>query len=108
VLAFHLDEHIDHAVASGLRARGINVTTTQETGLLGADDTSHLAYTLQAQRVMVTCDSDYLALAASGVHHAGIAFVAPHAMAIGHMVRQLCLMSDCLEPAEMFDKVEFL
>lgn len=107
MLAFHLDEHIDHAVASGWRARSIDVTTTNEAGLLGADDTSHLDYALRAVRVMVTCDVDYLALASTGYRHAGIAFV-PGASSVGHIVRQLCLMSDCLEPAEMYDQVEFL
>jgi hypothetical protein len=43
-VAFHLAEHIPQALASALRHRGIDVTTTAEAGLLGAADREHLAY----------------------------------------------------------------
>lgn len=42
-MRFHLDEHVAHAIAHGLRRRGIDVTTTVETGLLSAPDDDHLA-----------------------------------------------------------------
>ena len=32
-MRFHLDEHVPHAIAEGLRRRGIDVTTTVEAGL---------------------------------------------------------------------------
>jgi hypothetical protein len=108
VLAFHLDEHVDHAIARGLRSRGIDCTTTTDAGLLGAEDAAQLAFGLREQRVVVTNDPDFLALASQGVAHAGIAY-APHGLrAIGQIIRHLCLMSDCLEPAELSGKVEFL
>lgn len=37
-IRLHLDEHVDHEIATGLRTRGIDVTTTTDAGLLGADD----------------------------------------------------------------------
>lgn len=37
-MRFHLDEHVDHAIARGLRNRGIEVTTATDAGLLGASD----------------------------------------------------------------------
>src|SRR4051794_23988430 len=43
-IRFHLDEHIDVAVAQGLRRRGIDVTTTDDTRLVGADDPEHIAF----------------------------------------------------------------
>ena len=108
MLAFHLDEHIDHAIASALRSRGIDVTTTKDAGLLAADDTDHLAFALHQQRVIVTSDADYLAHANRGVAHAGIAFVPRGIRSIGHVVRHLLLMNDCLTPEEMAGRVEFL
>lgn len=108
MLAFHLDEHMDHAIASGLRSRGIDVTTTTDAGLLGANDAEHLAFARAPQRVIVTSDPDYLAFASQSTEHAGIAFVPRGSRAIGYIVRQLCLLNDCLEPAEMAGKVEFL
>ncbi|HEX5102520.1 MAG TPA: hypothetical protein VFV87_01835 [Pirellulaceae bacterium] len=35
MLRFHLDAQVDHAIARGLEARGIDVTTTTDAGLLG-------------------------------------------------------------------------
>ena len=62
-MRFHLDEHLPHAIAEGLRRRGIDVTTTVEAGLRGASDDVHLAYALEQQRVIVTNDLDFLVLA---------------------------------------------
>jgi hypothetical protein len=46
-IRFHLDENCSHAIAAGLRRRGIDVTTTPEAGLLGAGDADpHMRSTL--------------------------------------------------------------
>ena len=37
-IRFHLDECCDPAIADGLRRRNIDVTTTQEMGLMQAED----------------------------------------------------------------------
>jgi hypothetical protein len=50
VLAFHLDEHLDHAIAYGLRNRGVDCTTTTDAGLLGAQDELHIEFALRDQR----------------------------------------------------------
>ena len=73
-IRYHLDEHIDSAVAAGLRLRGVDVTTTIEQGLDGASDSRQMEFARGQGRVLVTCDSDFLALANSGVPHAGIVF----------------------------------
>jgi hypothetical protein len=108
VLAFHLDEHIDPAVAQGLRSRNISCTTTPEAALLGADDAAHIEFAMREQRAIVTNDADFLALAGEGVAHAGIAYFQRGSRSIGHVIRYLCLMSDCLNPQDMIGKVEFL
>jgi hypothetical protein len=108
VLAFHLDEHMDHAIAQALKSRGIDVTTTSDAGLLGAEDAEHLEFARREQRVIVTVDSDFLAFAGQSSDHAGIAYAPRGSRSIGQIVRQLCMMSDCLEPADMAGKVEFL
>jgi hypothetical protein len=41
-IRFHLDEHMDAAIAIGLRRRGIDVTTTNEAKLLRASDRNRL------------------------------------------------------------------
>jgi predicted nuclease of predicted toxin-antitoxin system len=74
VIRFHLDEHVDPAIAAGLRARGIDVTTTIEAGLESATDETHLQFALGEGRVIFTQDRDFLRLHAAGAPHAGITY----------------------------------
>jgi hypothetical protein len=108
VLRFHLDEHVAHAVAHGLRQRQIDVTTTTDAGLLSAPDEDHLNFALGQNRVVFTNDSDFLRLAANGRHHAGIVYCPPEASGIGDVARYLSLINDCLSPVEVADKVEYI
>ena len=107
-LRFHLDEQIPKAVAEGLRRHGIDVTTTAEVGLIGADDLAQLNFACQEKRVLVTCDADFLRLHVKGVEHAGIAFCHQGERSIGDVIRTLLLMYELLDPDEMRGHVEFL
>src|SRR6478609_405424 len=108
MLRFHLDENVDHAVAVGLRSRGIDVTTTEETKLLGATDHEQLAHTLRETRVIVTHDPDLLDLHNSGVTHAGIAFNSLRTRTIGQIVMKLAALSRNFDPPDIAGRVEFL
>lgn len=59
-MLFHLDENVDHAIARALRQRGIDVTTSTEIGLIGADDLLQLDFARKSSRVIVTQDADFL------------------------------------------------
>jgi len=59
-IRFHLDEHVDHAVADGLRRRSIDCTTTADAGLLGAGDPDQLVFAKSQGRVLFSNDSDFL------------------------------------------------
>ncbi len=107
-MRFHLDEHIDHVIALGLRQRGIDVTTTPEANLLGTADESHLEFMRKEGRVIFTNDPDFLRAAATSADHPGVAYCARNARSIGHIVRRLTLMHDCMESNEMHGKVEFI
>jgi predicted nuclease of predicted toxin-antitoxin system len=72
-IRYHLDEHLDPAIAVGLRRRGVDVTTTVDARLSGASDLAQLAFATRNHRVLVTRDTDFLALNADGVSHGGIA-----------------------------------
>jgi len=108
VLRFHLDEHVPHAIAHGLRRRQIDVTTTTDAGLLSADDEDHVAFALRESRVIFTNDSDFLRIAALGMPHAGIVFCAPSESRIGDVIRYLALMCECLGPEDVANHVEYL
>ena len=107
-IRFHLDEHISTSVAAGLRRRGIDVTTTAEAGLIGADDEGQLAFAALHERVLFTHDADFLRLQAGGAVHAGIAYCLSGAMTVGELLRRLVLIYDLLSVEEMQNRVEFL
>ena len=65
---FHLDENVNPAIAEGLRLRGIDCTTTREVGLRGASDVEQLAFAISQQRILVTTDEDFLAIAPRQPH----------------------------------------
>jgi predicted nuclease of predicted toxin-antitoxin system len=107
-IRFHLDEHVSHAVAAGLRRLGINVTTSTDANLLGASDPAQIAYGLAEGRVIFTEDADMLALAAAGAAHAGLAYCHQNTRSIGQILRLLELVWEVYEPDEMRNRVEFL
>jgi len=107
-LRFHLDENVPIAVADALRRRGVDVTTTQEAGLLGANDSAQLAYCLREGRVLVTQDMDFLGVHRSGAQHAGIACCALGTRTIGQIARSLLLLHEFLTAEEMVRQVEYL
>lgn len=107
-IRFHLDEDVDPAIAEGLRRRGIDVTTSQEVGLLGAPDPIQLAHATAEGRVLFTHDDDHLTLSSQGVEHAGIAYCHRLKRSIGEILDGLVLIWELCEPEEMKNRVEFI
>jgi hypothetical protein len=111
MLRFHLDEHVPHAIAAGLRAKGVDVTTATDAGMVGASDEDQIAFSQRESRVVLTSDHDFLIHAARGVRHAGIVFCAQHKYGkgyIGHVFHYLYLMHEVLEPEDMENVVEYV
>ncbi len=107
-IRFHLDEHIDPAIARGLRRHGIDVTTTVEAGLRSRSDLAQLEYARTSRRVLVTHDADFLRLAGQHAHHAGIVYCHKTAHSVGEMIRRLTFLYEVLMAAEIEGRVEFL
>ncbi len=107
-IRFHLDEHIPASIAAGLRRRGIDVSTSADSGLLGANDSRQLSFAAAAGRVLVTYDADFLRLHAEGVEHCGIAYCQQGTLPIGQVLRRLLLIYDLLVPDDMAGRIEFL
>ena len=106
-IRFHLDEHVPPAIVEGLRRRGIDVTSTADAGLAGADDVDHIVFALANQRVIYTNDEDYLILNDQGIAHGGIVFCRQGSRSIGEIIRFLALLHACLSADEMRGAVEF-
>src|SRR5271170_3281997 len=96
-IRFHLDECCDPAVAAGLRRRKIDVTTTQEVGLIEAEDEQQAAYGLAETRVVFTHDADFLRLQAAQIPHAGIIYRAKDTLGLGEIIKRLVLIWEVYE-----------
>lgn len=107
-IRFHLDEHCPTVLAEGLRRRGIDVTTTPEVGLRGAEDPDHVRFALAEGRMIFTQDEDFLAIHAAGIPHPGIAYCHQGSRSLGEIIRGLVLIWEIYDPQEMVDRVEFL
>ena len=104
---YYTDEHVPRAVVRGLRARGVDVVTTPEAGLMNATDQQHLEFASREGRVMFTQDEDFLKFHAAGLEHAGIVY-AHQGTSIGDVIRGLMLVRQLLSAEEMKQQVEFL
>ena len=106
-IRLYLDEHIPSAVRDGLRRRGLDVLTAQETNMRGATDEEHLSLALSEDRVILTQDADFLRLHAAGTHHAGIIYTHQQTP-IGTIIRGVMLVAEVLDSSEFVDHIEFL
>jgi len=108
VIRFHLDENVDHAIAHGLRLRGLDVSTATDAELIAAADSEHIAFALSENRVIFTQDQDFLRRHTAGDEHAGIVYSQQGARSIGEIVRYLHFLSDCLDAEDMRGQLELL
>jgi len=99
---------VSHAIAYALRRRGVEVSTTTEAGLLGAEDANQLAYAIAERRVLVTYDPDLIDLAHRHQAHAGIAYCDQARRSLRGIIRSLLLIWEVLSPEEMEGHIEYL
>ena len=107
-IRFHLDENINPAVALALRARGVDITSTPEAGLLGQGDDRQLGFAMEQGRVLVTIDADFLRLGQVLTAHPGILYFGPKCRTIGLQIQSLNLVWEIMSPAEMAGHIEYL
>ncbi|MBI1294211.1 hypothetical protein GC175_04545 [bacterium] len=107
-IRLYLDENLSPRIAEQLRLRGIDAISVRELGYLGDSDENHLERATRLGRVLVTADTDFLRLAADGVHHTGIIFGLQAAHSTGDWVRKLELICFVYSTNEFKDHVEYL
>jgi predicted nuclease of predicted toxin-antitoxin system len=106
-IRFHLDEHVDPAIATALRRAGIDVTTTIEAGLRTRNDEAHLQFAHNEGRVIVTRDQDFLRLARQISDHPGIVFHTAN-QSMREIIEGLILIHEVMIPGEMAGRVEYI
>jgi predicted nuclease of predicted toxin-antitoxin system len=103
-----MDQHIPSAASQGLRRHGIDVLTAQDAGRCGLSDLEQLDFATAHERVMVTFDTDYLALHQAGAKHAGIAWCQEQKHSIGQLIQILQILHGVTDRAGMRNQVEYL
>jgi hypothetical protein len=107
------DDSMDQALVRGLRARGVDVLTADEAGLIEHSDADHLGYAVSQQRVLCTYNvADFWALhgeyLAAGRSHAGLILMPQQRYGLGEQLRRLLRLAATLSPEVMIDRAEFL
>lgn len=110
----YLDEDsMDRALVRALRARGVDVISAFDVGMIERDDAEHLDYATVHGRVLYTFNvGDFYRLhtnyLAEGKSHAGIILAQQQRYSVGEQMRRL-LKLIATRPAEGFkDGLEFL
>ncbi len=94
-IRLYVDEDAsEHAVVDGLRARGFDVVTTADAGLLGVSDVDQLNYAAAQRRTLYSFNVGDVArlharFLADGIDHAGIVVIPGQRYPIGDKVRLL-------------------
>lgn len=76
--------------------------------MVAEPDEMLLSFAMEAGRVLVTQDADFLRLHQGGAVHAGIAYARQGSLRIGEMIRRLVLIHDLIAAEEMLRRVEYL
>ena len=113
-IRLYIDEDaMARGLVTGLRARGVDVETVLDAGLIGKDDETQLEYSSSHGRVLYSfnvghfCELHRQRLAASR-SRAGIIVVYRQRYSIGEQLRRLLLLVEAKPAEEMVDFLFFL
>ena len=111
-IALYMDVHVHRAITAGLRMRGVDVITAQEDGYRRALDTELLDRATVLGRVLFSQDEDLLVEGqfrlTQGIPFAGVIYAHQLRITIGQCVRDLELIAQVYDPADMANRIEFL
>jgi len=104
---------MERAVVSGLRGRGVDVTTAQDVGLADNSDEEQLEFARTDGRVLFSFNiSDFhrlhTQLLSQGMTHAGIVLAAQQRYSIGERIRRIQKLIAARSAEDMTDRLEFL
>jgi hypothetical protein len=107
-----MDHHVDAAITSGLRQRGVDVLTAYEDDAAEMEDEILLARATQLGRVLFSQDADLLKVTDHWLtierEFAGLVYAHQLGITIGQAIRDLLLITQTLNPEDMKNRIEFL
>ena len=110
----YLDEDsMRRSLVFGLRARGVDVLTALEAGMINRDDEEHLAAATAATRALYTFNvADYCVLHQSWISrkraHAGIIVAPQQRYSTGEEIRRLMRLIGTVTAEGIQNRIEFL
>ncbi len=111
-LTLYMDHHVHAAITTGLRRRGVDVLTAWDDETAQWDDARLLLRATGLGRVIFTQDDDFLAIAnhwlESGREFGGVLYAHQLGLTIGQAIRDLELIANALDPADMINQIEFI
>ena len=114
MMRLYMDEDsMDRVLVAALRARGVDVATALDEGMIERSDAEHLDYATTHERVLCTFNvADFYHLhmnyLAQGRSHAGVILVAQQRYSTGEQMRRLLKLVTAKSAEEMRNHVEFL
>lgn len=114
MIPLYLDEDsMDRDLVTALQARGVDVITAADAGMLGRSDADHLDYATSQGRVLFSFNrGDFYRLHTTylteGKSHTGIILASQQRYSIGEQMRQLLELIATKSAKEMLNNVEFL
>ena len=110
--ALYMDTCVHSAVTSGLRARGVDVLTTQEDGHTETPDPLVLDRAGELGRIMYTEDRDFVREGVrrqrAGIPFASVIYAHALRVPIGKRVDDLHMMAECGSPEDADSVVWYL
>ncbi len=107
------EDSMRHALVQALRARGMDVVTALEAGMIERSDAEHLDYATAQERALFSFNvQDFYQLhttyMAEGKSHTGIILARQQTYSVGELMRRLLRLSAAKTPEQIKNTVEFL
>jgi hypothetical protein len=109
-----MDENaMDAEVIAGLRARGVDILTAVEAGMLKRNDEDQLAFASARSRALYSFNIGhffqlYIQWSTTGRNHAGVILARQKRYSPREQIRRLSRLVETLSAEEMHNRVEFL
>jgi len=110
-ISLYLDEHVQLALAESLRARGVDVLTTQEAGNICFSDVDQLIFAKEKKRTLFSYNKRHFAK----IHYEWITLNQSHTgiilsdqLAVGIVLRRFMKLYFSLPADDMKNRLEYL